>query len=545
MSDHHHGTEATTAVGPAGNWTSYKASAIGADHVRAGAPNQDAVATGRPEPAGGGGQLVFAVADGHGHSRHFRSARGSRLAVATGVAVASKWLAALPAGTAVSRAAAGQLVLDVVSRWREAVATDLADDPISDGKAATLPPDDPPEIPYGSTLLLAVVRGDIAVLAQIGDGEIILVRPDGRHLVPIPDDSRLDGTQTTSLCQPDAVSAFRVALVNLAKTPIFAIFAATDGYGNAQANENWRPDLAADLVSLGIEHSIGWLGEQLDGWAALCASSDGSGDDSTIALGLNAAAMLTRPPRQGRRPFFGAADAQTQLPSTLRLDQTALTQTNDLPAVPAAPAVPGALDVPGQPDAPGTIRVPGAPGAPGQPDATRMLGKPGVAGAPGWPGAPPPATFTTPPPRPPWANMRVLAGAAVLVVAGVVAFFLLQNSGSSVRPTFSPGPGHPSHTVRPTPRPTGSQRITPKPSPTARGKATPTPSHSLGQATSPKPSASTGQGIGPRTSPTPTRTAKPKAGLGHGAEASGTASAASAGRRGAAQSIRRDGHRND
>src|SRR5215469_992128 len=284
------GSDATIVIGRPASWRTYLTSATGADHVRAGTPNQDAIAATKFDFPVQPSLLTFAVADGHGHARHFRSDRGSKLAVAVAVSATRAWADTLPAGTAITQSVASRLVSDVVADWRELVAADLATDPLSDAELAGLLPDDPAEVPYGATLLLGVLRPDIAVLAQIGDGEILLVLPDGRHLAPIPGDSRLDGTQTTSLCQVDAVSAFRIAVVNLAKTQVFAVFAATDGYGNAQAEADWQQGVAADLVQMGSERGLEWIGSQLSGWAALCASSQGSGDDSTVALCLNAAA---------------------------------------------------------------------------------------------------------------------------------------------------------------------------------------------------------------------------------------------------------------
>jgi len=423
MSDHGRRAGTTAAVGNAGRWQAYVASAIGPDHVRAGNPNQDAVAAERFELPDSGSLLVFAVADGHGHARHFRSDRGSRLAVAAGVSAARQWASAVPDGSAVTHAAARQLVSDVVGRWRAAVAADLAADPISDAQAAAaLQPDDPAEIPYGSTLLLAVVRADVAVLAQIGDGEILLVRPDGRHLAPIPGDDRLDGTRTTSMCQADALSAFRVALVSLAKTPLFAIFAATDGYGNAQADENWQPGFAADLVGLGIEHGTGWLGRQLTTWATLCASSDGSGDDTTAALALNEAVALSPAARPERPPLAGDADDRTLLSATVRTSE----QTRPRPHPPAEAAEP-----PGD-----TVAAP----RPGQRRRTQ----------------------------------RWLVG-AVLAAIALAAFLVLQSQGSAARPTFPPAPRPTVSRSRPaTPSPSVSQPALPRP--TVSQPALPRPS---------------------------------------------------------------------
>jgi hypothetical protein len=380
----------TAAAGGNRRWETYTASAIGADHLRTGKPNEDAVAAERFELPDSSGMLAFAVADGHGHARHFRSDRGSRFAVAAGLAAARAWAGTTPPGMVAARAGAGQLVADLVARWQQAVAADLAADPVDGAHAAAIRPGDPAEIPYGATLLLAVVRAEVAVLAQIGDGDMVLVRPDGRHLAPVPEDVRLDGTQTTSLCQPGATSAFRVALVNLAKTPAFAIFAATDGYGNAQADENWRPVMAADLVNLGLEHGTGWLGGRLSEWAARCASSDGSGDDTTVVLALNQAVMPGRGVTATRRQAAGQPDDLTR-PVTAVLD-----------------------------------------------------GQQAAFGAAG-PAAQPEPVFAAPP-APAWMTLRWLAGALVIAVIAVVIFLLLRSPGPApAQPGFSPAPSPPAH----------------------------------------------------------------------------------------------------
>jgi len=72
-------------------WLVLTASQLGAAHQAAGLPNQDAVAAHQIRPD----VLVAAVADGHGHRRHFRSARGSRLAVAIACGAAQELAARL------------------------------------------------------------------------------------------------------------------------------------------------------------------------------------------------------------------------------------------------------------------------------------------------------------------------------------------------------------------------------------------------------------------------------------------------------------------
>src|SRR5437660_261399 len=151
-------------------WQVITGSARGAAHRASGLPNQDAVAS-----QDGPGGVVVAVADGHGHIRHFRSADGAALAVE--------------------------------------VACQVAREPAA-GRAA----------------------------------------------------------DTTGQ--------------NEAETARQALLLASDGYGNAQADEPWQPSVGRDLAELAACRDRLWLGQEVPGWAERCASADGSGDDATIALVL-------------------------------------------------------------------------------------------------------------------------------------------------------------------------------------------------------------------------------------------------------------------
>jgi hypothetical protein len=97
-------------------------------------------------------------------------------------------------------------------------------------------------------------------------------------------DDRLDGRRTTSLCQPDALASFRTGAHDLRQVPLAALLLATDGYGNAQADEPWQPSVGRDLAELAARHDRHWFGQEVPGWAQRCASAEGSGDDATIAL---------------------------------------------------------------------------------------------------------------------------------------------------------------------------------------------------------------------------------------------------------------------
>jgi hypothetical protein len=283
--------------GDRAGWLALTASERGAAHIAVNTPNQDSVGV---ERAGVNG-VVAAVADGHGHSRHLRSGRGSRFAVGIGCRVGQEFadqLATASADIAELAARGGPdaaagfivnlarafLVPTVTSRWREAVLADVAADPFTDQEEDRRRPGDDQTIAYGSTLLLCVALNDWLAVAQIGDGDVVVVLPDGSAALPVPPDPYLDGLVTTSLCGPDAIDDFRIAVVSTAQTSLLAALLATDGYGNAQVVEEWPSSFSRDLAALLKERDTRWLASQLPGWAARCASADGSADDTSVAL---------------------------------------------------------------------------------------------------------------------------------------------------------------------------------------------------------------------------------------------------------------------
>ncbi|MGH3227344.1 MAG: protein phosphatase 2C domain-containing protein [Streptosporangiaceae bacterium] len=277
-------------------WLALTASQLGAAHRTTGLPNQDAVAARQVRPD----VLVVAVADGHGHHRHFRSARGSQLAVTVACEAAQELAARLDGyqtAAPIESEALGTLVPAITGQWRDAVREDLAADPFTSREEASRGGGDDPLIAYGSTLLLAIAGRRWLVLVQIGDGDIMGIQPDGRPLLPVPRDPSLDGHQTTSLCGPRAEDEFRVAVVDTSTTPLLGVMLATDGYGNAQVADPWTEAVSADLAELISDRPPEWLAGQLPLWASRCASADGSADDTTIAL-LIAARRLAEPTTQ-------------------------------------------------------------------------------------------------------------------------------------------------------------------------------------------------------------------------------------------------------
>jgi hypothetical protein len=413
----------TTDPGP---WRAIVGTARGAAHVARGLNNQDSVESQRIEAAGG---TVIAVADGHGHDRHFRSATGSRLATRSACAVIAELageLVGAPWTAELAGALCGKLPQAIVDEWRAGVAGDIAAHPYAADELATLErAGDGPEIPYGSTLLVALVAEGWLICAQIGDGDLVGIRPDGQAWSPVAGDDLLDGHRTTSLCQSGAVASFRTAAHDLRSQPLLALLLSTDGYGNAQARDPWQPQVAGDIAKLAIEHDDGWFAQQLPAWAQRCASADGSGDDTTVAL-------LLAPDSRQR-----AAAAR----KAIRQDEA---------TVPAAPTIPITMAAP--------VTAPPPPPAPPPPALAGPVSQAGPPSAPVFQAGPPPASLadvTVPPgpgrhvaPQSPHSRRRLaLAGIGAVVAAGAITVGLVMSQSSGQGPAAKP-------TARPVPKAT-------------------------------------------------------------------------------------------
>jgi hypothetical protein len=441
-------------------WRAMIGTARGAAHDARGVPNQDSAESLAIAQADG---IVVAVADGHGHDRHFRSAAGSRLAVRTACAVVEE-LAAGPGNRPWNPQRAGalrdQLPEAIVARWRAAVALDIAAHPYTAEELSALEQaGDGPSIPYGSTLIVALIVGGWLVCAQIGDGDLLAIRPDGAAWSPVTGDDLLDGYRTTSLCQPAAVSAFRAAAHDLRSRPLLALLLSTDGYGNAQADEPWQPVVARDLAALAARHDDGWFAEQLPAWAERCASAAGSADDTTIALllatGSERLAAAARPVPVGDRTVGRSVMGDVTRPP------------RQAPPAPPATGSPGTFfPGPGSADASPAASSPASASSLSFSSAGAASAGAASAGAASAGAA---SAGTAPAPR--FATRRmVAAGIAAVVAAGIaVAVVMSQSSGSGQRPPAHHPTGQPA--PRATPAPTGSVSAPAQPSGTRTAPA--------------------------------------------------------------------------
>lgn len=281
-------------TGLATAWGVRGASVRGNAHVRDGTPNQDAWAS-WSAPVGSGLPAIVTVADGHGGARHFRSDTGARLAVEASVDVLR---ALAPRIDAASEADRAQLVAidvptQIVARWTERVRQHLVQSSVTDdewqrvaaaeGPIALDAVRADPVLAYGTTVLAAMVTERCVVLAQIGDGDILAVAPDGRTTRPLPADERLIGNRTTSLCQSGAQNDFRVVVLAAERVPLDLLLLATDGYANSFKTDADFLQVGHDLFEMIRTDGVEAVAQRLPGFLAH-ASENGSGDDITLGL---------------------------------------------------------------------------------------------------------------------------------------------------------------------------------------------------------------------------------------------------------------------
>jgi hypothetical protein len=263
-------TEAVVSmIGGAGG-----ATALGASHVARGKPNQDAVGWTQRRL-----WTFLAVADGHGSAPHYRSDRGSRMAVDCLITLFREITqdGVLREPDALARhipTLAGALV----ARWRAQVEADIATDPIAE------PAGTASHVVYGSTCLGAAIGPGLMLALQIGDGDLFAGTTSG-DIVRLfePDDTV--GEQTYSLCLPDATEHVKIALFTAPSpfcAPDFAL-CSTDGLAKSFADESAVLDVVRGYRNAARERGVKLVTIELRDWLVKC-SQMGSGDDVSVAF---------------------------------------------------------------------------------------------------------------------------------------------------------------------------------------------------------------------------------------------------------------------
>jgi serine/threonine protein phosphatase PrpC len=261
-------------------WLAASASQIGSVHIRDGTPTQDAHRTWTR-----GADAVIAVADGHGHSDHFRSAVGAELAATLALDTLCTALPDLQK-TDLAAAQLHEVVApSLVRRWTAGVLQHADENPFSESEQRHLAGSTELDVirPYGSTVIAMVGVGDVLGILQLGDGDAVVAYVDGEIERPLPEDPHLNGVRTTSLCQPDPLVSVRTRALDLGKRPVQLAFIATDGFGSPRVDQSgWWMQTAVELVDLSGQHGFEFVADKLPDW--LDEPATYGGDDTTVAL---------------------------------------------------------------------------------------------------------------------------------------------------------------------------------------------------------------------------------------------------------------------
>ena len=288
-------------------WRLISNSVVGSSDRPSGKPNQDRITFFPKDKNPENLPIIFAIADGHGGKKYFRSERGANFAVETAIEVCKDQLMNSSWNSIKDKKIKDWLCRDIFRRWTEKVRIDIEDDPFSDEEKALLQTKNLPstKIPqiinndynvfaYGSTLLTVIIHESYVLFLQLGDGDILDINYNGIIDRPIPDDYRLIGNETTSLCLPEAWAEFKFKLCEISLNSPFPalILISTDGYKNSFSEETGFEKVGSNLLSMICEHPDGinagldLIDDNLNDWLNV-ASVKGSGDDITIGIICN------------------------------------------------------------------------------------------------------------------------------------------------------------------------------------------------------------------------------------------------------------------
>ena len=272
---------------PRSEWSISRAAACGcsrqgAVHVYKRTPCQDAWRIERIRE-GAHEALVVTVADGHGAPMHDLSGTGSELAVQAAVAEARGLVLGTPGDQTLR-----QLRLDfrtefphrVVARWRELVRADAAHR--IPGVDLSAPDLSRVYHRYGSTLLTVIVLEKDLLVSSIGDGNALLIRPDGTIGLHVEQDApELVGPMTFSLASNDPELLFQTILVPRKDGGMLLL--STDGVVNSFIEPTYYLAFGSGLQERVRDVGFDEVANSVPGWLDYL-SAHGSGDDVTMVL---------------------------------------------------------------------------------------------------------------------------------------------------------------------------------------------------------------------------------------------------------------------
>lgn len=247
----------------------------GASHEEDGTPCQDSARIYIADDF-----AVAAVSDGHGSEKHFRSASGSEMA--TRVAIRSLCDFKERNGSFSEmfardeHNAARRIAANMICGWNSEIAAHISLIPINKREQSILEKYGgiPNEVIYGATLIVACMFDGGCFGLQIGDGDFCALSDSGM-IFPMPEDAKLVGNLTTSLCDSDAIANFRYFYTS---SEFSGVMLSSDGLINSFVNTQDYLNFGLRVLSSVESDTARPLEEHLK-----TRSRSGSRDDISIA----------------------------------------------------------------------------------------------------------------------------------------------------------------------------------------------------------------------------------------------------------------------
>ena len=280
----------------------FSVSIRGASHIKSGKPMQDYSLA-----VSGENFSLAIVCDGHGADKHFRSEVGAMLAAQAAKEQLLKFQDAFPAWSDFSNNVAlvlERLKLGIIANWQSKIEQHAADNPFTEEErqkmSRTFQIRGKYDIasPYGTTLLVALIRNNFCLYLMIGDGAIVEILPDfSSEIVHFPGKPTYDDqphSATDSICEPDCFSKlFAIAKPNVSQSGI-AVALCSDGLSEAFNTDMGLMEKLINYLNFyaeeGLEKAKNAIEQQLNELSRLSPMKD----DISLAFATNSLPLYDR-----------------------------------------------------------------------------------------------------------------------------------------------------------------------------------------------------------------------------------------------------------
>ena len=216
----------------------YSESVRGHSHLTTGLPCQDSSAYALRD-----NYAISVVSDGHGSAPHFRSEIGSRMAVASAIAVIDGYMTeqkTLFDNLRINKEAIlSKIAKSIIAQWVTMVDEYDSEHPLTNDELELISRNnikiEDKYKRYGATLVAGVIFEEGFFGFQIGDGSLVILDENLRPTQPIPKDELCVFNYTTSICSSDAFDHFNCEFID--GKSVVAILTATDGFTTSFVSE--------------------------------------------------------------------------------------------------------------------------------------------------------------------------------------------------------------------------------------------------------------------------------------------------------------------